>query len=164
MNIWQWLGKVFSSVKKDAAKIAVAITEDVQSALKSGILGALADTISAIFPNVKHLPQDVVAEISNLAPKVLAAELAVQGLPDNPTEQDVLDFDKKILAAFELHDDKSKLYSVFTAQVYGILLKHVGKTGVTFADKLADVEEAYQDLQKDKAAIAVGQDIGPSAE
>lgn len=156
MTIWQWFAKIFKSVKTDAAKIAVAITEDVQTALKSGVIGALADVISSIFPNVKHLPQDVVTELENIVPKALASELALQGLPDNPTEQDVTDFENKVLTAFNLHDDKSKLYSVLSAQIYGILLKHIGKTGLTFADRLADVEEAYQDYVKDKADIAAG--------
>jgi hypothetical protein len=156
MSILTWFAKLFKWAKVDAAKIAVAITEGVQTALKSGVVGALADAISAVFPNVKHLPQDVVDELQKWIPKVLAAELALQGLPDNPTEQDILDFENKVMAAFGVHDNKSKLYTTLGAQVYGILKKYSEGTSPTFAQLVLDLEEAYQDYLKDKAEADAG--------
>lgn len=153
MSIFQkvgaWLAKVFKSVKTDGAKIAVAITEDFQIALQSGIVKALADVISAVFPSVHNLPQQIVADLQILVPKILASELALQGLPDNPTEQDILDFEKRVLDAFNVHDQKSKLYTTLAAQIYGIIEKHASGTPWTFAELVAAVEEAYQDYVAD---------------
>lgn len=152
-KIGHWFSKTFKSVKTDGAKVAVAITEDIQTALKSGILKAVADVISTLFPSVHDLPAEIIAELQVVIPKVLAAELAVQGLPDHPTEQDIQDFEAKILQAFGVHDNKSKLYTTLAAQVYGIIKKHVDSGApFTFASLVRDVEEAYEDYQSDKAA------------
>jgi hypothetical protein len=151
MSLWTWLAKIFKSVKTDAAKIAVVITEDVQTLLKTGLAGELAKAISAIFPNVKNLPQEVVDTLQKTIPKILAAELALQGLPDNPTEQDILDFERKVLEAFSVHDSKSKLYTTLGAQVYGILYEYAHGKKLTFANLVVDLEEAYQDYLRDKA-------------
>lgn len=142
--IGAWFAKAFKTIKTDGAKIAVAITEGLQEALKSGVVAAIADLVSGIFPNVKNLPQEIVTDLEKLIPKILAVELAIQGLPDSPTQQDVLDFEKRVLAAFNVTDDKSKLYSVLASQIYGIIQSHVGAGPYTFAELVNDVEKAYQ--------------------
>lgn len=152
-----WFAKVFKAVKTDGAKIAVAITEGIQGALKSGVVAALADLISGIFPGVKGLPQEIVADLNIWIPKILAAELAIEGLPDSPTEQDILAFENRVLAAFGVHDDKSKLYTVLASQIYGILKKHVDAgEAFTFASLVADVEEAYALYKQDVADQEAG--------
>jgi hypothetical protein len=143
-NALAWLKKTFTSIKTDGAKIAVVITQDVQDSLTSGIAEGLAKMIEAIFPSVHNLPTEIVAEMKLIIPKVLTVELAVIDLPDNPTEQDLFDFEKRILDAFNVHDDKSKLYTTLAAEVYGILERHQGNTW-TFAQRVKAVEEAYQD-------------------
>lgn len=149
--IGAWFAKAFKSIKTDGAKIAVAITEGLQTALKSGVVAAIADLIGGIFPNVKNLPAEIVADLEKLLPKILAAELAVEGLPDSPTQQDIADFESRVLAAFGVTDNKSKLYSTLAAQIYGIIQSHVGAGSYTFAELVADVEQAYQDYVADKA-------------
>ncbi len=151
-KIGQWLHNVFTTVKTDGAKVAIAITEGIQQAMKSGVVGFLADVISHVFPALHDVPEQVVAEINKLLPKLLAAELAVQGLPDSPTEQDILDFENRVLEAFNVHDNKSKLYTILASQIYGIIQKHTAGTPFTFAELVADVEEAYQDYLNDVAA------------
>lgn len=153
MSIWTFFAKLFKWVKNDADKIAVAITEGVQTALKSGVVGALADAISAIFPNVKHVPQDVVDELAKQIPRILASELALQGLPDNPTPDQVLAFENAVLEAFGVHDNKSKLYTVLGAQILGILKKYSDGSTPTFASLVTDLEDAYQLYLQDKADI-----------
>lgn len=148
-KIGAWLAKVFKTVKVDGAKIAVAITEGLQTALKNGTVSTIVDIISGVFPNVKNLSDDIVKELQVLLPKLLATELAIQGLPDNPTEADILAFENKVLAAFHVTDDHSKLWTVFASQVYGILRKHVGEPNITFFELAADVQEAFLDYKKD---------------
>lgn len=143
-NALAWLKKAFTSIKTDGAKIAVVITQDLQDSLTSGIAEGLAKVVEAIFPSVHNLPEEIVADLKLIIPKVLTLELAVIGLPDNPTEQDIKDFEARILDAFNVHDDKSKLYTTLAAEVYGILERHQGNSW-TFAQLVAAVEEAYQD-------------------
>jgi hypothetical protein len=139
-----WLKKTFISIKTDGAKIAVVITQDLQDALSSGTADMIAKIIESVFPSVHNLPEVIVAELKVVVPKTLAVELAVSALPDNPTEQDIKDFEARILDAFNVHDDKSKLYTTLAADVYGILERHQGNSW-TFAQRVKAVEEAYQD-------------------
>jgi hypothetical protein len=150
-KIGNWFAKTFKNIKTDAAKIAVAITEGLQTALKSGTVAAVADLVSGIFPNVKNLPQEIIADLNAILPKILATELAIEGLPDHPTEKDILNFETMVLDAFKIHDDKSKLWTVLSSQIYGILRRHVGDPQVTFFELAADVEEAFRDYKKDLA-------------
>jgi hypothetical protein len=148
-KIGEWFKRAFATVKTDGAKVAIAITEGIQAALKSGVVGFLAKVIESIFPATHDIPEQAVAEINKLIPKVLATELAVQGLPDSPTEADILSFEQSVLQAFMVHDQKSKLYTVLASQIYGILQHHTQGTPFTFAELVADIEEAYQDYLKD---------------
>ena len=152
MNLLQkieaWIAKEFTDFKSQGAKIAVAITEDIQTALKSGIVGGLADVVSAVFPSVKNIPQEIVAELQLIVPKILAAELALQGLPANPQPADLDAFATNVLASFNVKNNNSKLYTTLAAQVYGILQ---ADTTDSFASLVNDVEQAFQDFQQDQA-------------
>lgn len=155
-NIWDWVKKVFKHIKTDGDKIAIAITEDIKGALDSGVVGGLAKVVSAVFPSVGNLPAEVVTKLQDLIPKVLASELALQGIPDNATAAQILEFEDKILDAFKVSDQKSKLYSVLAAQIYGILESYSNGTDKTFAELLIKIEQAYQDYLADKAASDAG--------
>jgi len=147
-KIGGWFAKVFKSVKTDGVKIAIAVTEGIKNALNSGILNFIAQVI----PGHSDIPKEIVAVLNQWIPKLLATELAVQGLPDNPTEQDILDFENRVIAAFGKIDNKSKLYTLLSAQIYGIIRDRLSDgTPYTFAELVVDVEHAYQDYQKDLA-------------
>lgn len=150
--IEKFLSKFFKSVRTDADKIAIAITEGVQDALKSGVLTGVAAVLEGIFPGVKNLPTEIVAELDILIPKILASELALQGIPDNATPQDILDFENRVLTAFNVTSDKSKLYTTLAAQVYGLLQTYQALPNPTFADRVKVVEDAYKLYVADKAA------------
>lgn len=152
-KIGAWLSKAFKTLKTDGAKVAVAITEGLQDGIKSGVLTAVADLIGGIFPNVKNLPAEIVADLQKYLPKILATELAIEGLPDNPTDKDFTEFETRVMTAFGVTDDTSKLWSTLAAQVYSIIRRHVGAGPYTFAELINDVEESYQDYLADKAAL-----------
>ena len=63
----------------------------------------------------------MVDELKIIVPKVLAAELALKELPDNPTEKDIKKFADAVLKAFNVENNNSKLWTTFGAQVYGIV-------------------------------------------
>jgi hypothetical protein len=148
-KVGDWFAKVFKEVRTDGIKIAIAVTEGIKTALNSGIAGFLVQ----IIPGNSKIPQAIITELIQWIPKLLAAELALQGLPSNPTAQDILDFENRVIAAFGKVGDKSKLYTVLAAQIYGIIDTQVNAgSAFTFAELVEDVEQAYQDYQQDIAA------------
>lgn len=141
--------RFFTHVVRDADIVAISVTQAIKSALDTGAAGFVAGVIDSLFKS--HIAEDILTALKKYIPSVLAAELAVQGLPDNPTEADILEFENRILAAFSVHDQKSKLYTVLAAQVYGIIKKTSDETPGKFADWVKAVEEAYRDYLADKA-------------
>lgn len=151
-KVWDWLKGAFSYIKQDADKVAISITEEVKALLSSGVVTFLATFIDTEFKTT--LGQDVVNLLNKVVPKVLAVELAIQGLPDNPTADDLKAFSDAVVKAFTGLDPqgKTKLYTTLAAQVYGIIETEVNKhEPVTFAELVAAVEEAYQDYLADLA-------------
>lgn len=152
-KIGSWLKKVFTSIERDVAPIAVAITEALQQSLKDGTAGFIAKMVETIFPQVHGLPEQVVAILQKTVPKVLAAELALEGIPANPTEADILAFEQKVLGAFAIADNKSKLYTTLASQIYGDIQTYIGGPSHKFADIVAMVEQAFQQYKDDVAQI-----------
>lgn len=141
----------FKAAATDGDKIAVAITEGIQTALKSGALNDLALIIEGIFPGVKNIPADLVSQLNLLVPKVLAAELGIQALAPNASEADIQTFTQGVLDAFNVKADKSKLYSTLTGEIYTILRAYTGQSSMTWAEVIAKVEAAFQAYKNDQA-------------
>ena len=153
MSIWKWIAGIFTSVKDDAAKVAVSITEGIQTLLKTGVLKPVAEFIDASLNT--HLGEDALALLDANIAKILAVELAIEGLPDNPTETDLEAFAQRVCQAIAGKDlsGTSKLWTTLAAQVYGIIETEVNKNEpLTFATLVANVEQAYQDYKADLAA------------
>jgi len=151
-SIFAWIGRLFKSITHDAAKVAVAITEQVQSGLKSGLFFGVATIVDDIFHT--HLGADVVAFLNNNIHKLVSAELAIEGLPDNPTSADIEAFAARIAEAISGRDQtgKSKLWTTLAAQIAHIIETQVNvKEPLSFAQLVKDVEEAYQDYLDDLA-------------
>lgn len=151
-NVFKKVGdffkKVFKKVKNFTSVAAVEVTEQLQEALKNGTADAIAQIVSVTFPKAKDIPQKVVAELKIIIPKILAAELALKELPENPTEKDIKKFADAILKSFNIENNNSKLWTTFGAQVYGILEQDKKRT---FASLVKDVEEAYKIYKELKA-------------
>lgn len=152
MSIWTWFGKIFKSVKNDGSKVAIAITEEIKKFVLNPVAGFLATLVDKIFDT--HLAEDALTLVKNNINKVLAVELAIQGLPDNPTEDEISAFENEVVKAVTNLDTsgKSKLWTTVAAQVYGIIQTDINNnTPLSFAELVKDVEEAYQDYLKDLA-------------
>ena len=145
---WEWLKKNFVSTAESADAVAITITEEVKSLLTNGTADFVANIIDSITKS--GVSEDVVAILKVEVPKILAVELAVKGLPVNPTADDILAFEKEILSSFGVTSNTSKLYTVLAAQVYGIIQSTVNNTQGKFADWVFAVEQAYQDYSNDK--------------
>lgn len=152
LGVFSWFKRTFIDHLKSTASVAVTITEAVKVILASPgavFLENLADTILHT-----QLPTQVANVLNSAIPKILVFELGIEGLPDNPTEQDVLAFEQSILKAFNVSSDNSKLYTTLAAQIYGIIKTTSETTPGHFADWVNAIEEAYLDYQKDLAANA----------
>lgn len=149
-----WLYKQVAAGVKASAPAAIVITEAVKTILANPAAGFLESIIDAVTGTT--IATDAANRVSAIIPKILAAELAIVGLPDNPTQADILYFEQRVLSAFDVTSDNSRLYTVLGAEIYGIINTTVqsGKP-ITFAVLVADVEQAYLDYKKDLAANAV---------
>ena len=151
-KIWAWFKKIFTSIKTDIDKTAIVITEYIKAGLESGVLDAIAKALDGL---TSHLSTEVIALLRVAVPKALAIELAIQGLPDNPTGDDIKAFENAVLAAVVNSSDfeKSQLWTNLSAQVFNLisdaLKANDGK--LTFAQIVLIVEQSYQDYLADKA-------------
>lgn len=156
LDILKWikgwrLDKFFSNFKQNVAKVAVVITE----AIKTATEGTLLTTLSAIIDSAlkTHLASDALQLIHTASLKALAVELAIVGLPDNPTEQDILEFEKRVFEAISGLSvyGQSKLWTSFAAQIFGIIKQHVDNNDeFTYAVIVDIIEKGYQAYLKDK--------------
>ena len=148
-NIWNWLKKAFTYIEKDADKVAITLTEGLKTAMQSGVVGFIATALDGLTKS--NVPSEIVTFLSANINKVLAVELAIQGIPDNPTQADILAFEQAVLKAFNVTSDKSKLYTTLAAQIYGMLKAQADAgTQFTFAVLVQDVEAAYQSYLQDQ--------------
>lgn len=150
-NLWTWFKNIFKNVIKHADVVAITVTEEIKAALGTGAAGFLAKLVDQLTKS--HIAEDIVTFLKTNITKVLAAELAVQGLPDNPTAEDILKFETDILNAFGKISNQSKLYTTLAAQIYGLIdttLKTTPDTKPTFAEWVSVVESAYQDYILDQ--------------
>lgn len=145
------IGGFFKGGLHAIAHTAVALTEEAKTLLSGGLVKGIADFIDSTLKT--HIAQDVLDILNNAIPHILAVELAVEGLPENPTEQDILDFENRIFTAITGLPPigASKLYTTLSAQIYGILRQALADNKFTFAEAVNAVETAYQDYLKDVA-------------
>jgi len=150
-NLWTWFKNIFKNVIKHADQVAITVTEEIKNALNTGAAGFLAGLIDQLTKS--HIAENILKFLKDNITKVLAAELAVQGIPDNATPDDILKFETDVINAFGKIDNKSKLYTTLAAQIYGLIdttLKTTPETPPTFAEWVRVVESAYQDYLQDK--------------
>jgi hypothetical protein len=150
ISAWTWFKKTVIDHTKDAAKIAVVITETVKALLSNPVTGFLLNLADGITHT--QLPSQISLAVSNEIPKILAIELSIESIPDNPTEGQVLAFETQVLKAFSVNDNASKLYTTLSAQIYTIIKSKLADGKLTFAEGVSAVEEAWQDYQNDLKA------------
>lgn len=155
-KIGAWFAKVFKVIAVDADKFAITVTEYIKQGLDTGILGAIAKALDSI---TGHVSTEVLAFLQAEIPKALAVELAIQGLPANPTADDIATFEKEILTVIGGKDlvSKSKLWTTFSVQVFTLVQAALkaNNDNLTFAQIVALIEQAYQDYVQDKADLSL---------
>lgn len=148
-GIWSAIKKFFGGGFKEIDKIAIAVTEGVKTALVDGVADFVAQILDSLTKS--NVPEEIVTLLKNNIYKVLAVELAIQGIPDNPSQADILAFEQTVLKAFNVNSDNSKLYTTLAAQIYGLIQAQV-RPGekITFAQIVQIVEQAYTDYVNDQ--------------
>lgn len=150
--IGAWFQRTFNNVKNNLDSVAISVTEGVKQAINSGVLPAAAHIFDSVTGS--HISSDIVTLVGNNINKVLAAELALQGLPDHATPEQLTAFEQSVLIAFTGKDSigKSKLYTALAAQIYSDLETLVNQSEpITFAALVNTVETAYQQYVADQA-------------
>lgn len=148
---WTWFKTNVIDHIKSGDKIAIVITETVKTLLTNPVTGFLLNIADAVTGS--QIPTVIANTVISVIPKVLAAELAIQGLPDNPTPEQILAFEQSVLQAFSVSSNNSKLYTILSAQIYGIIQASVLNGKTNFADLVLDVEQAYADYKADLLII-----------
>lgn len=150
-SIGSWFAKAFKNIQTDAAPVAVTIVEEIQTLLKSGVATFIENTVDALLKS--GVPTEIANAIGSALPKILANLLAIEGLPADPTDVQIAAFSQAVLGAWDVTDDKSRIYTTLGAQIIGIIrASTVPGQKFTFAVLAADLEEAYQDWQADQQA------------
>lgn len=142
-KFWDLVKHIFGS---DLAKVAIAITQDVNIALKSGVPDAI---IAAIDPNPDHIPEELLAGAKALIPKVMAAELGLVAVAADATPEAAQSWVESIIEAFGSATlvRQSKVWNSLATQL--TILFDNGKTqGLTWIQWANKAEEAFQDVQK----------------
>lgn len=133
----------FKWVETDGSKIALAIIEEIKTITDNPSTGFLVNLLDELTKS--NIPSEIIAQLKAKLPDALAVTLAIQGLPADPTEQDIEDLEKRILDAFGVTADKSQFYSTLGAKIISIIRANTmpGQT-FTFATLVNDLETAYQ--------------------
>lgn len=143
-KIWAFIKKIGQWTVSHAAPTVVAVVEELQTLWKSGTIGFIASVLDSLTKS--GVPTAVVNSVGKELPNILAAALAIEGLPTDPTDAQLADFEQRVLAAFGIHDNKSKLYTVVGADLIGIIRRDlIPGQPFTWATLAEDLEEAYQD-------------------
>jgi hypothetical protein len=148
-KVWAWLKKEFVSIETHAAHVAVAIGEMAKEALQNGSLDVIAKVVDLITKS--SIGDEAEAALKSALPKIIAVSAAIETHPDATwTTDEVQAWEKKILDAFNIHGNKSVIYTLIAAQAYGVLNSLKANPGKpTFGAWVGAVEEIYTLWEKD---------------
>jgi hypothetical protein len=159
-----WLGHIFHNLKVKVAPVVVSILESVKGLEDTGLLPALA---SILDKSTHGVSSTINATLQKGITLGIASFLGIEGLPDSPTEADLLTFNDKVMAAVAeaklKFPTKGEFWSKFGAHLYQIISDTIGPDNVhdgqgTYAKIIKAVEDAYQSYQDHLAAEKEQQD------
>lgn len=152
-KIWTWLKKEFVSIETHSAHIAVAVSEVAKNALQNGSLDVLAKVADLLTGS--NIGDEVEAALKIALPKIIAVSAAIETHPDATwSTSEVQAWEQKLLDAFNIHGNKSVLYTLIAAQIYGVinsLKQNPGKPN--FATWVGAVEKVYEFWEEDQKTI-----------
>lgn len=154
--LFKWIHDLFANKAKWAA-IGVTVTEDIQTVFKSPEVGFLAKAGDTLL-NTKLL-ENGVDFVNKEIPVVLTAELAIEGLPDNPTADQIITFEKAALTAIGVKLTKDGRVWNDVAVVIGVKAaewtKESDAGNFTWAKKTEIIKETFDEIKAKIAADAL---------
>jgi hypothetical protein len=160
-KVIQWFGNIFHSIKVKVAPVVVSILEVLKGAEETGVADAISSFIDKALHT--HVAEDINALVKKNIYNAIAAFLAIEGLPDNPTDDQIKAFVSVAVTALAgkvaAESIKGKVYQDFGIQLYDIVKKAIDASKVSgnavTANQIAgDIEQAYQDYKNAAAEIA----------
>lgn len=148
-KVWAWLKKEFVSIEKEAAHVAVAAAEMLKEGLQNGSLDVLAKVVDMITKST--IGDEAEAALKVALPKIIAISAAIETHPDATwSTTQVQEWEQKLLDAFNIHFNKSVMYTLFAAQVYGVLNSLKQQPGKpTLGAWVIEVEKIYSLWEQD---------------
>lgn len=146
-KIWADIKSLFTKVEEVLLPEAIQITEGVNNALNNQ---SVEDLVAAISPKLDGVPEEILTGAQSVVPKILAAELGLQGLQSGATPQDAANWAQSVITAFAgVNSDTVKTSKIWTdlAASLAVLFdqgKTAGKNWIYWAN-LAD--QAFQKIQ-----------------
>ena len=153
-SVGKWLSGIFKDLQTHVAPVAISVVEAIKSISDSGVLTDVAAVLGGV------LPKEIVTIIQNALPKILTDLLAIEGLPANPTAEQVKTFTDEIIASFasKTFQQNSALYTQLGVEIYNLIEDEINKNpanaSLSFAEIVAIIEAAYQDYLAAKATAA----------
>ena len=145
-SIGSWFSKTFNNIKDDGAKVAVSIVQSVKLALDSGLVTVLTQLIPG------DLDDKIVAVLQKAIPSILADLLALEGLPDNATPDQIQAFILSVTKSIGGKDWQAQ--SEFWTRLGVELFKEIQTDldastsgNLSFAQIVQLIEETYQEYK-----------------
>lgn len=152
MSIFQkigaWFASVFSDIKLHIAPLVVTILEGIKSAEDDGVLPAIAAALDQVSG---HLSTEINTFLQKQIANALAAAVAVEGLPDSPTVDDIKAFEARVFTAIGAQKliAPGQNWTTFGAEVFVLISDAVKASNghLTYAVIIGLIESSFQDLQ-----------------
>lgn len=142
-DIWTWLQKEFKDITQHADKVAVAVTQQIKTALESPEAGFIVKLIDGLTKT--GVATEIIGIAKLAAGKALAIELAIAMPSGDVTEEAFLEWEQRVLSALNLHYDKSVVYTRVAATIIRDIQAFTQDgSAVSFAEAVKIVEDAYQ--------------------
>lgn len=162
-KLWAGIKGLFVKVEEKLLPEVISITEDINNALKNS---SLDDLIAAISPKLGGVPDALLAGAQTLIPKILAAELGLQGLQSGATPQDAANWAQSVITAFAGVSSNitasSKIWTNLAASL-AVLFDQGQTTGKTWVYWINLADQAFQQIKTAVAAASAAIAPAPAA-
>ena len=146
-KFWTLLTSIFVKIETDYAKVVVTVLQEVKVALNTGAAGFIANVLDGLTKS--QIPTEVIAKIQEYLPALLATALAIEAPPANADAATIQAWEQSVMKAWGLNSSTDKVVSVVGADLIAIL----SAKNQTFAQRIIELEQTYQDMSSGNATV-----------
>jgi hypothetical protein len=160
MSIWTWFGKLFHTVQVKIAPAIVVVLNAVDGLETTGILPAAAAAFSKVTGGLSTV---VNAAIIARLPITISAFLGLETLSSTATAAQITAWEQSVITAVKskkaTQTISGQVLTTLSGQIFAdvqaiLAANKVAGKNFTLAEGIAEVENAYQELQADLAATS----------